>query len=83
MKKLLIAILIVFSLYSCCSGNLELVNEGARVEEKYMCPSGYKVWISDFNNPTIRRNISVGKYTFEHINPGDTLTFQVWKKKRD
>ena len=73
----------VFSLYSCCSGNLELVNKVARVEEKYKCPAGYMVWISYFNNPTIRKRISVGKYTFEHINPGDTLTFQVWEKKID
>lgn len=45
------------------------------VESKYTCPKGYMMWVSNINFPTNIHRIEVGKYTYEHTAPGDTIKF--------
>ena len=74
MKKILLFITAVVLLMSCC--NHEITDHKCLVEEKYECPAGYMMWVSDINNPTHQHRIEVGKYTYENTNPGDTLTMR-------
>ena len=71
MSKRIIAFLLCLCLLSC---NTPKGEYKYLVEEKYQTldGGGYRIIISDINTKYLR-NIGVGKYTYEHINLGDTL----------
>ena len=71
MKKVILFIMAAVLLISCYQH--EAVERKCVVEEKYECPAGYMIWISDINNPAHLHRIEVGKHTYENSNPGDTL----------
>ena len=79
MKKLVLLLAVLFSFVGCNINVGEGVPNGEYkyiVQEKYKCPAGYIMWISDINNATSMRRVAVGKYTFETMSPGDTLVFK-------
>lgn len=78
MKKVLIGLLFLLGLCSCCSGskNTEMKDTDFLVEEKYMTWNGwYSLVISDLETKSTR-TIQVGEYTYESTNPGDTITIK-------
>ena len=73
MKKVLLFILAIILFGSCDSQPLNGCTQELVVQEKFMCPAGYKMRVSESNNPTRVYTVSVGKYTYDTTNPGDTL----------
>lgn len=70
MSKRIIAFLLCLCLLSC---NTPKGEYKYLVEEKYQTLGGMnRIIVSDINTKYLH-TINVGKYTYEHINPGDTL----------
>lgn len=79
MKKIILFIAVLLCVSSCYTQtNTE---EGKYiVEEKYECPAGYIIWMSDIDNPSCRHRIEIGQYTYEHTSPGDTIVIKYGQK---
>ena len=78
MKKVLIGLLFLLGLCSCCSGskNTEMKDTDFLVEDKYQSwAGGYYIVISDLGTKDTY-TISVGAYTYEITSPGDTVTIK-------
>ena len=72
MKKTALFALAVICAAACC--NQSRRESKYIIECKYMCPRGYMVVVSNIENRTLLHTFAMGKYFFEHTNPGDTLT---------
>lgn len=71
MKKIITIFIALFCLLSCEESTKE--SRKYLVEEKITTLGGsYRIFLSDIDNHQLH-SIVVGKYTYEHTNPGDTL----------
>ena len=71
MKKIIIIFITLLCLLSCEESTKE--SHRYLVEEKITTLGGnYRIFLSDIDDRHLC-SIVVGKYTYEHTNPGDTL----------